>query len=47
MITQFSSIWPISGATIPEQSGSGSNGNEGVLRISQSYSNTGTSPSDF
>ena len=47
---QFSSIWPIdrvlSGATIPGQSGPGSNGNEGVLRIPQSSSITGTSPSD-
>ena len=34
---QFSSIWPIdrtlSSATIPGQSGPGSDGNEGVLRI--------------
>ena len=34
---QFSSIWPIdkavSGATTPGQSGPGSVGNEGVLRI--------------
>ena len=39
-----SSIWPIdktlSGATIPGQSGPGSNGNEGVLQITQ------ISPSD-
>ena len=37
---------PLSGATIPGQSGPGSNGNEGVLRIPQSPSITGTSPSD-
>ena len=47
---QFSSIQPIdrtlSGATIPGQSGPGSTGNEGVLRIPQSPSITGTSPSD-
>ena len=47
---QFSSIWPIdrtlSGATIPSQSGPGSNGNEGVLCIPQSSNITGTSPSD-
>ena len=36
----------LSGATIPGQSGSGSNGNEGVLRIPQSPNITGTSPSD-
>ena len=45
-----SSIWPIdrtlSGATTPGQSGPGSDGNEGVLRISQSSSIAGTSPSD-
>ena len=48
--TQFSSIRPIdrtlSGATTLGQSGPGSDGNERVLRISQSYSITGTSPSD-
>ena len=48
--TQFSSIWfidrTLSGATTLGQSGPGSNGNEGVLRISQSSSITGTSPSD-
>ena len=48
--TQFSSIYPIdsalSGATTPCQSGPGSNGNEGVLRIPQSSSVTGTSLSD-
>ena len=47
--TQFSSIWPInrilSGATTPGQSGSRSDGNEGVLRITQSSSITGTLPS--
>ena len=35
--TQFSSIWPIdralSGVTTPNQSGTGRNGNEVVLRI--------------
>ena len=36
----------LSGATIPGQSGPGSNGNEGVFRIPQSSSITGTSPSD-
>ena len=36
----------LSGATIPGHSGPGSNGNEGVLRIPQSASITGTSPSD-
>ena len=35
----------ISGATIPSQSGPGSNGNEEVLHIPQSPCNTGTSPS--
>ena len=48
--TQFSSIWPInrtlSSATTPGQSGLGSDGNEGVVRISQSSNITGTSPSD-
>ena len=47
---QFSSIRPIgrtlSGATIPGQSGPGSDGNEGVLHIPQSSSITGTSPLD-
>ena len=46
----FSSIWPIdrtpSGNTTPGKSGPGSDGNEGVLRIPQSSSITGTSPSD-
>ena len=45
-----SSFWPIdrtlSGATTPSQSGPGSHGNEGILRIPQSYSITETSPSD-
>ena len=46
---QFSSIWPtdrtLSGATTLDQSGPGSDGNEGVLRISQSANVTGASPS--
>ena len=50
MITQFSSIWPIdrtlSGATIPGQSGPGSDYNEGVLHIPQSSSISRASPSD-
>ena len=37
----------LSGATTPGQSGPGSNGNEGVLRIPQSPSITETSPSGF
>ena len=37
----------LSCATIPAQSGPWSNGNEGVLHISQNSSITGTSPSDF
>ena len=45
-----SSIWLIdrtlSGATIPGQSGPGSNGNGGVLRILQSSNITAASPSD-
>ena len=48
--TQFSSIWPmgrtLSGATIPDQSGPGSNDNEGVLHIPQSSSISGASPSN-
>ena len=40
------SIGPLSGATTPGQSGPGSDGNEGVLRIPQSSSIAGTSPSD-
>ena len=47
--TEFSSIWPIdralSGATTLGQSGPGSDGNKGVLRIPQSTSITGTSQS--
>ena len=39
-------IGPWSGATTPGQSGPGSDGNEGVLRIPQSSSIVGTSPSD-
>ena len=46
---QFSFIWPIdgtlSGATTLDQSGTGSDGNEGVLCIPQSSSITGVSPS--
>ena len=46
---QFSYIWPIdrnlSGTTTPGQSGPGSDSNEGVLRIPQTPSITGTSPS--
>ena len=45
-----SSIWSIdrtlSSATTPGQSGPGSNGNEGILRILQSSSITEASPSD-
>ena len=48
---QFSSIWPIdrtlSDATTPGQSLPGSDGNEGVIRISQSSSITGISLSDY
>ena len=36
----------LSGATTPGQSGPGSDGNEGVLRIPQSSSTAGTSPSN-
>ena len=36
----------LSGATTPGQSRPGSDGNEGVLRIPQSSSIAGTSPSD-
>ena len=47
---QFSSIWPIdktlSGVTTPDQTGPGSDGNEGLLQILQSASITGTSLSD-
>ena len=41
-----SSIWTLSGTTTPGQRGCGSNGNEGVLGIPQSFSITGASPSD-
>ena len=48
--TQFSSIWPmdssLSGATSPGHSGHENDGNEGLLRILQSSSITGTSPPD-
>ena len=36
----------LSGATMPDQSGPGSDGNEGVLRIPQRSSTAGTSSSD-
>ena len=36
----------LSGATTPDQSGPGSNRNEGVPRVPQSSSIAGTSPSD-
>ena len=39
-------IGPLSGATTPGQSGPESDDNEGILRIPQSSSITGTSPSD-
>ena len=46
-----SSIWTInktlSGATTPDQGGSGNDGNKGVLRIPQSYSIIEASPSDW
>ena len=48
--TQLRSIWPIdrtlSSGTSPGQSGPGSYGNKGILRVTQSSSFTGTSPSD-
>ena len=48
---QFSSIEPIdralSAVTTPDQSGPGSNGNEGVLQIPQISSITGTSRLDL
>ena len=48
--TLSSSIWPIdraqSGANTPGQSGPGSDGYEGVLRILQSSNITGMSPLD-
>ena len=47
--TLFASIWPkdraLSDVTTPGQSGLGSDGNKGVLRIPQSSSITGNSPS--
>ena len=50
MSGQFNSILLIdrtlTGATSPGQSGPGSDGNEGVLHITQSSSIIGTSPSD-
>ena len=50
IISPFSSILPIdralSGATTPGQSGPGSDGNEGVLRIPPNSSITGTSALD-
>ena len=49
-ITEFSTVWPIyrtlSGATTPGLCGFKSDGNKGVLRILQSSSITGASPSD-
>ena len=39
-------IGPLSGTTTPGQSWPGSNGNEGVLRIPQSFNITGNSSSD-
>ena len=49
-LAQFTSTWTIdrtlSGTNTPRLSGHGSDGNEGVLRIPQSLSITGTSPSD-
>ena len=39
-------IGPLSGAATVGQSGPGSDGSEGVLRIPQSSSTAGTSPSD-
>ena len=46
VITQFRSIRPISGPTTLGQSGPGTDGNEGVLRIPQSSSITEASTSD-
>ena len=49
MSAQFVHIWPrgwaLSGATIPDQSGPGSDGDEGVFHIPQSSSIPGTPPS--
>ena len=39
-------IGPLSGTTTPGQSGPESDGDKGVLRIPQSFSIAGTSPSD-
>ena len=51
MSIQFSSNRPIertlSGATTPSQSGPGSDGNKGVLKIPQSFSINGALPSDY
>ena len=51
IITLFISIWRIgrtlSGATTPGQSRPGSDGNDGVLHILQSFTITVDSPSDF
>ena len=48
--TQFGFIWSIDTtllvATIPSQSGPGSDSNDGILRIPQSSSITETSPTD-
>ena len=41
-----SSIWTLSGATTPDQSGHGSDGNEGVLRVPQISCITEASPPD-
>ena len=43
--TVMQQFWLV-GASTPGQSGTGSNGHEGVPRISQSFSITGTSSSD-
>ena len=47
---QFSCFWPIdrnpSSATTLDQSGPGSDDNDGKLYIPQSFSSAGTSPSD-
>ena len=50
MSTKFIYIWPtektLSGATTPDQSGPGSDGNKGVLCIFQRSSISWASPSD-
>ena len=46
LLVLFNTDRALSGATMPGQSGPGSNGDEGVLHIPQSPSITGTSPSD-